>query len=199
MSPPSRTHAFAKISKYSTPGREVYIGNMYAYEQLKKIHPTILSICSYNCDHRDPQVIPNEFFDSAPGTHQSSVDAINAIVRGADYIAKAHEVGPLLSHCHQGCNRSAAMLADYAILFLGEAPEDAIETLRLANRNLRHNFPALTNSSFVNILRNLKPRMQPVTNFRMYDNNVALPLRVTIRPEIWNSLPTAKLLAMVAL
>ena len=89
------------------------------------------------------------------------------------------------------------MLAAYAILFLGEAPEDAIETLRLANRNLRNNFPALTNSSFVNILMNLKPRMQPVTNFRMYDNKVALPLRVTIRPEIWNSLPTAKLLSMV--
>lgn len=68
-------------------------------------------------------------------------------VPGAELLKKSLDIGPTLVHCYAGINRSASVVARYAIDYKGMRPHRVLSYIRSQNSRNRL-LPALTNTSF---------------------------------------------------
>ena len=148
--------AWAVLWKYSEPGREIYIGNMHASKQLQLKHPNLVTINCYDGDGKDPQEDVHTFYDTEASCLQGSETAKAMILAGAEKLEKYHQRGPVLVNCHRGVNRSGSIIAAWAILYFGDQPSIAVETIRKENKQQRR-MPAINNKTFQHIIDGLEP------------------------------------------
>tara|TARA_Y100001970_G_scaffold291282_1_gene427847 strand:- start:1435 stop:2025 length:591 start_codon:yes stop_codon:yes gene_type:complete len=155
--------------------KSLYIGNADAYE-----HSGIEwgdSLCAAFCKPGETRHI---FLDRESHI-QAKETAKQFIIEGADYIhnhiQKSQE--PLLVHCHMGINRSGAMLAAYAILYLNWNANQAREYIRNQNLIQRALPYAVTNKTFYKIIEELVPgsksEMHAISHVSYNERNLEFP------------------------
>ncbi len=202
---PDPNKSFALVATYPHPTRQeirVYIGNMYAYKNLQKIHSKLDSICCYGCDSSDDNVkaVP-KFLDTENIKHQSKEKAVQKILDGAKLVQKSFDDGrDILVHCHMGMNRSAAIIAAWAMIYKNQSFQQIYKKLKIANAT--RNLPVLTNQIFYDALKNnswfhaINLQMQEKNTFQKESQEIKLqdsqfPVVINLRPEIWTNLPHA--------
>tara|TARA_B100000902_G_scaffold216530_1_gene205853 strand:+ start:9035 stop:9691 length:657 start_codon:yes stop_codon:yes gene_type:complete len=201
---PDPNKSFALVATYAHPNRQeirVYIGNMHAYQNLQKIHSRLDSICCYGCDSSDDNVkaVP-KFLDTENTHHQPKEKAVQKILDGAKLVQKSFENGrDILVHCHMGMNRSAAIIAAWAMIYKHESFNLIHKKLKIANAT--RNLPVLTNKIFRDALKNnswfhaINLQIQEKNTFsenqeiKLQDSQ--FPVVIRLRPEIWTNLPHA--------
>ena len=124
-------------------------------------------ICTAFCDDKFGHLQQHIFYDTANPEHQSESDAAFMIHRGAEMLAMMlpddDDSDPgtskdrVLVNCHMGMNRSASIIAAYAVGYIGWPPKHAIAYLRQRNAETRHR-SAITNRVFESIVSSIKPR-----------------------------------------
>lgn len=181
------THAELDLNLKS----KIYIGNMYAYQNLKK-NSNLVSICCYDCDLSDPMVIPiRNFLDTTNNKHQNDNDAREKIFQGVQEMQQHYERGnDILVHCHMGMNRSGAIIAAWLILFMNYDPVEAVKLLEKANYTRK--LPVLTNKVFKKIVLSLERPVnhQEVPPIQLLTKTV-IPISISIIPDIWSAVPQA--------
>ena len=140
-------------------------------------------ICTAFCDDKLGHLQQHIFYDTANPAHQSESDAAFMIHRGAEMLAMMLQENDgsdpgtsedrVLVNCHMGMNRSASIIAAYAVGYKGWPPDHAIAYLRSRNAETRRR-SAITNRVFESIVSRITP-LEFVTHPRCFVRFPPLP------------------------